>query len=74
MNYAQVSKMAQLHQPTTDVRHPMYETGDKLWALVEAVEGDPVMKADDDLAAKLSQLRQAEQAVRDHLSAHYRWD
>jgi len=74
MNYAQVSKMAQLHQPATDVRHPMYEMGDKLWGLTEAVGGDPVMKADGELSAKLDQLKRAEQAVRDHLNAHYLWD
>jgi len=72
MSYARISKM--LHQTTTDVRHPMYETGDKLHALKDAVRGDPVMRADSALAAKLNQLEQAHDAVMQHLNAHYRWD
>jgi len=74
MSYARISKMAQLHQPATDVRHPMYEMGDKLGELKDAVAGDPVMGADNALSAKLTQLEQARDAVFNHLNAHYVWD
>ena len=62
------------HQPTTDVRHPMYEVGDKIGELRVAVVSDPTMKADQILGGLLQGLRQASDAVHKHLDANYRWD
>jgi len=74
MSYARISKMAAKHQPETDVRHPMYEVGDKLWVLKQAVSGDRVMTDDRTLGSLLDQMERARQAVMDHLNAHYIWD
>lgn len=74
MSYARISKMAQRHRPTTDVRHPFYELGDKLGELGGAVGGDPVMSGDGALKALLAQVKRAHDAVHRHLEEHYLWD
>jgi len=61
-------------RPKTDVRHPMYETGDKLHALREAVAGDPAMVDDPALGTLLDRLSRTHDALRRHLDAHYNWD
>jgi len=73
MNYAQISKMAR-HQPTTDVRHPMYELGDKLSELEGAVRGDSVMTDDRVLGVLLDRMNKARYAMHRHLEKNYLWD
>lgn len=62
------------YQPTTDVRHPMYEASDKIGELRNSVVQDPTMKVDQVLGDLLQGLRQAHDAVRRHLDANYLWD
>lgn len=59
---------------TTDVRHPMYELGDKLGELGDAVRGDPVMTDDRVLGTLLDRMVQARAAMHRHLEEHYLWD
>lgn len=62
------------YQPTTDVRHPMYEVSDKIGELRNSVVQEPTMKADRILGDLLQGLRQASDAVHKHLDTNYRWD
>ncbi len=72
MSYARISR--QLHQPATDVRHPMYEFGDKLGELRDAIAGDPVMRKDGALGGLLRQAEGARSALHRHLEENYLWD
>ena len=74
MSYARISKMAQRHQVTGDVRHPMYELGDKLGELEGAVRAELAMKEDRTLRTLLAQVRKDWDAVYRHLEEHYLWD
>ena len=62
------------HQTTTDIRHPYYDMGDKLNALHEAVDGDPVLWNDDKLQGILIGIRADINRLQTHLNKNYLWD
>lgn len=58
---------------TKDIRHPMYEAGDKIGALEDAIQSDPATSKDKALLAAVKNLQDAHSAVFKALKP-YNWD
>jgi hypothetical protein len=57
----------------TDVRHPLYEAGDKITAL-EDLAGEPPLAGDAKYKSLAKKLSRAHDDLRKHLDANYNWD
>lgn len=69
-----LTKRAAAKKPVTqDIRHPMYEAGDKIGVLEDAVKSDPATQGDKALRKALADLRKAHDAVFAALNP-YNWD
>ncbi|KKM86211.1 hypothetical protein LCGC14_1281280 [marine sediment metagenome] len=59
---------------TEDIRHPMYEVGDKIFELKQVVDADDATKGDVELNELIEKLHSCEDDVYKHLDKHYLWD